>query len=130
MELAGVIEAVGKDVTRFRPGDAVFASTFAVNFGGHAEYKCLPDNGVLALKPANLTFEEAAAAPGAGQTAWRCLQQGAPSTRAEDPDLRRIRRGRHERGAACQPPLRRRGDRGVQRREPGAGAFVGGVPGD
>lgn len=76
MELAGEIEAVGKKVTRFRPGDPVFASTFAANFGGHAEYKCLPEDGVLALKPANLTFEEAAAVPGAAQTAWRCLQAG------------------------------------------------------
>jgi NADPH:quinone reductase-like Zn-dependent oxidoreductase len=54
----------------------VFASTFAVNFGGHAEYKCLPENGVIALKPAVLTYEEAAAVPGAAQTAWRCLQKG------------------------------------------------------
>ena len=76
MELAGEIESIGKKVTHFNPGDPIFASTFAVNFGGHAEYKCLPENGVLDLKPANLTYEEAAAAPGAGQTAWRCLQKG------------------------------------------------------
>lgn len=76
MELAGEIEAVGRKVTRFKPGDPIFASTFAVNFGGHTEYKCLPEDGVLALKPANLTFEEAAAVPGAAQTAWRCLQAG------------------------------------------------------
>ncbi len=76
MELAGTVEATGKDVTRFRPGDAVFASTFEVGFGGYAEYKCLPEDGLLAPKPANLSFGEAAAAVGGGMTAWRCLQRG------------------------------------------------------
>jgi NADPH:quinone reductase-like Zn-dependent oxidoreductase len=75
MELAGMVESVGSQVTRFKPGDPVFASTFAVNFGAHAEYKCLPENGVIAIKPANLSYVEAAAAPGAGMTAWRCLKR-------------------------------------------------------
>lgn len=76
MELSGEIEAIGRKVTRFQPGDSVFVSTFAVNFGGYAEYKCLPENVVLALKPANLTYTEAAAAPGAGMTALQCLKKG------------------------------------------------------
>ena len=76
MELAGEIESVGRKVTRFKPGDAVFASTYDVNFGGHAEYKCMPENGVIAIKPVNLTYEAAAAIPGGGQTAWHCLQKG------------------------------------------------------
>lgn len=75
MEIAGTIEAVGSKVTRFEVGQAVFASTFSIGFGGYAETICFPEKGVIALKPENLTFEEAAAAPGAGMTALNCLQK-------------------------------------------------------
>lgn len=75
MELAGEVEAVGRDVTRFKPGDAVFASTFEVSFGGYAEYKCMPEDGQIALKPDQVSYDQAAAVVGGGMTALRCLKK-------------------------------------------------------
>ncbi len=68
-DLAGEVEAVGKDVTRFRPGDAVFGE----GAGSFAEYTCVPERW-LAPKPANLSFEQAAAVPMAGVTALQGLR--------------------------------------------------------
>ena len=73
MIFAGEIEAVGAGVQRYQPGDAVFGTTIkaGMNFGTYAEYKCLHEDSIMALKPANISYEEAAAVPyGAGLTIY------------------------------------------------------------
>lgn len=74
MELAGDVEAVGKNVRRFKPGDAVFASTLDQNFGAHAEYKCLSADGAVATKPPRMSYEDATTLPIGANTALYFLR--------------------------------------------------------
>jgi NADPH:quinone reductase-like Zn-dependent oxidoreductase len=73
VDIAGQVEAVGSGVTRFKPGDEVYANLLAHGYGGFAEYVSVPVD-VMSLKPPNLSFEEAAAVPMAAVTALQGLR--------------------------------------------------------
>lgn len=74
-DIAGKVEAIGKNVTQFAPGDEVYGDLTSFGFGGFAEYVSAPEN-LIAMKPVNLTFEEAAAVPMAAVTALQALRDG------------------------------------------------------
>lgn len=74
-ELAGEVETVGDKVGRFSPGDPIFGSTGLTSVGSYAEYASLPEDAALAIKPDNLSYEEAAVIPVGGTTALHYLRQ-------------------------------------------------------
>ncbi len=75
VELSGEIEDIGTDVTQFKKGDQVFALT-ELNLGGYTEYTCVHESGLIALKPTNVTYEEAAVIPFGGTSALHFLRKG------------------------------------------------------
>lgn len=75
-DLAGVVTEVGRNVTRFKPGDAIFASIFDLGMGAIAEFAVVPEHAA-ALKPANLDFVQAASIPMVALTSWQALKERA-----------------------------------------------------
>ena len=74
-DIAGRVEAIGRSVTQFQPGDEVFGDISGNGFGAFAEYSCAREN-MLSMKPSNMTFEEVAATPQAATLALQGLRQG------------------------------------------------------
>ena len=123
LDVAGEVVASASGVTRCKAGDEVFGA----GSGTLAEYAAVPEDALVA-KPANLSFEQAAAVPVASLTALQGLRDGRHPAGAASPDQQGVGRRRHLRGAGRQG-VRRRRDRRVQPQERGAGRLARRRPG-
>jgi NADPH:quinone reductase-like Zn-dependent oxidoreductase len=74
--LSGEIEATGKNIEQYHVGDEIYARTPDLKFGAYAQYTCMPEKSIMALKPSNVTYEEAVAIPFGGLTALYFLRKG------------------------------------------------------
>jgi NADPH:quinone reductase-like Zn-dependent oxidoreductase len=92
-DLAGVVMEVGSRVTRFKPGDAVFASVFDLGTGAIAEFAVVPERAA-ARKPANLDFVQAASIPMVGLTSWQALKERAQLLAGQEEALAYLAQGR------------------------------------
>ena len=128
MDLAGVVEAVGAEVSRFKPGDAVVGLT-GVQFGGHGEYVCLKQDAALVAKPAEMSFEDAVALVFGGHTVSECIRRCPIKPGDDGAGQRRLGRGGQRRGAGGQA-FWRGGDGGDQRGQCRTGAQPRGGSGD
>jgi NADPH:quinone reductase-like Zn-dependent oxidoreductase len=118
-EFAGEVEAVGHSVAAFAVGDRVFGFK-GLPFGAHAEFMAIPEDGFLATMPAHLTFEEAAPSTEGSHYALALIRKAQGPQRPGRPGL--WGNGRHwVGGGPAAQAARRRGDRGVWPRAPGAG---------
>ena len=114
---------MGPDTTRFKPGDQVYGLT-GFGLGAYAEYKCMKEtdstHGCLALKPANLTYEEATVAAYGGLLALQYTEKGNIQPGQRGAHLRGVRDIGYDGGAVCEAPGGG-GHRGMQHSEPGTG---------
>jgi len=82
-ELSGEIEAIGKKVNLYKVGDRIIASSYMLNYGAYAQYKCIPEDGMISIKPININFEEPAAIPMGANTALHFLKKCMLNSRDE-----------------------------------------------